>query len=133
MINKHPEEWYYSNDMRFRNPILLLLVALLCSWQPALAQEYGLQDTLKRMADLLAAQQKQLDAQAKELAEQKELIRQLQGGEVDAKTEPVIAQQPDTDPEPLAATAATDSGDAPTAQDQAKQALVEKQSLYMKK
>ncbi len=114
--------------MRYQKSILLLLVALLCSWQPALAQEYGLQATLKRMADLLAAQQKQLDEQAKELAEQRELIRQLQGEEPPAKTEPVIAQQPETIPESPTVTDTTDSGDDPSAQEQAKEALVKKQA-----
>jgi hypothetical protein len=114
--------------MRYQKSLLLLLVALSCSWQPALAQEYGIQATLKRMADLLATQQKQLDEQAKELAEQRELIRQLQGEEPPAKTEPVIAQQPVTKPESPPAEDSTDSGDGPSAQDQAKQALVKKQA-----
>jgi len=114
--------------MRNQKSLILLLVAMLCSWQPALAQEYGLQATLKRMADLLAAQQKQLDEQAKELAEQRELIRQLQGEEPPAKTEPVIAQQPVTKPESPAAKDSTDSGDGPSAQEQAKEALVKKQA-----
>jgi type II secretory pathway pseudopilin PulG len=114
--------------MRRQKSILLLLAALLCLWQPALAQERGLQATLKQMADLLAAQQKQLDEQARELAEQRELIRELQGDKPSAKTEPVVAQQPDPTPSPPPTADTADPGDAPSAQDQAKKALVEKQT-----
>ena len=45
--------------------LIPLLAALLCPGQPLAAAEMGLQATLKQMADLLAAQQKQLDQQAK--------------------------------------------------------------------
>jgi hypothetical protein len=114
--------------MTHKKIISAIFFSLMVCWQPALAQEYGLQATLKRMTDLLAAQQKQLDEQAKELAEQRELIRQLQGKEPPVKTEPVVAQQPQPVPAAPPAEGSTDSVDGPTAQDQAKQAFVKKQT-----
>jgi hypothetical protein len=114
--------------LNYKKIISAIFLGLIIFWQPATAQEYGLQATLKRMTDLLAAQQKQLDEQAKELAEQRELIRQLQGEEPPAKTEPVIAQQPEPAPAPPPTADTADSADGPTAQDQAKQALVKKQT-----
>jgi len=121
--------------MKCSRTLFLLLAVFLVSLQPAAAQERGLQATLKQMADLLAAQQKQLDAQAKELKEQKELIRQLQGEQpaeqppqVVEKEEPPPAPSPDkpeaADDAKVAAVADTTGGDDDqSAQDQAKQAL----------
>ena len=65
---------------------------IICS-QPAPAQGLDLRETLQELTNLLAQQQKQLDAQRKELAEQRELIRQLQGGEevVKQESQPVPA------------------------------------------
>lgn len=117
-----------------------LLAAFLVLLQPAVAQERGLQATLKQMADLLAAQQKQLDEQAKELKEQKELIRQLQGEQpaeqpplVVKKEEPLPAPSPDKAETPadakLAAVAdTTDGDDDQTAQDKAKEALAKQET-----
>ncbi|MFC1689286.1 DcaP family trimeric outer membrane transporter [Pseudomonadota bacterium] len=119
--------------------LIPLLAALLCPGQPLAAAEMGLQATLKQMADLLAAQQKQLDQQAKELEEQRELIRQLQGDQP-AEKAPAVAQKTETPlvPPPDKTEASTDApaetkvavaadtsgdGDDQTAQDQAKEAL----------
>jgi hypothetical protein len=114
----------------------LVLAGLLIFYQPAVAAQLNLQETLREMADLLGKQQKQLDDQGKELAEQRELIRQLQGAQQTGKKEPVpspvekspaepkettIAQQPGT------ATDTPDSGDDQSAQDQAKEALAKQQ------
>jgi len=60
---------------------------LLILWQPVLAKEINLVQTLEDMQELLIKQQRQLDAQAKELAEQRELIEQLQGSKPTAETE----------------------------------------------
>lgn len=118
----------------------LLLAACLMFCQAAVAAPMTLQETLKQMADLLAEQQKELDAQRKELAEQRELIRQLQGDK-SADSEPApapvkksptesveaaVAQQSgaataETDPD-------TDTGEDQSAQDQAKEALAKQQT-----
>lgn len=83
-----------------RSQLLIpLLAALFCPGQPLAAADVGLQATLKQMADLLAAQQKQLDQQARELKEQRELIRQLQG-EQPAEKLPVVAQKEEPPPSP---------------------------------
>jgi hypothetical protein len=116
-----------------------MLIAMLVFCQPLFAENIGLQETLKRMADLLAEQQKELDAQRKELAEQRELIRQLQGAQPAAKDEKTaapaeqaladppataIAQQPDS----TTSEGTASSGDDQSAQDQAKQALAKQQA-----
>ncbi len=113
----------------------LALCGLLLFCQPAVAERMDLQETLKQMADLLGHQQKQLDEQRRELAEQRELIRQLQGAQPTAGKEPApspaekspadtaetaIAQQSGT------ATDSSDSTDDKSAQDQAKEALAKK-------
>jgi len=124
-----------------RSQLLIpLLAALFCPGQPLAAADVGLQATLKQMADLLAAQQKQLDQQARELKEQRELIRQLQG-EQPAEKLPVVAQKEEPPPSPspdkaeasddakVAAASDTSAGDDDqTAQDQAKEALVKQQT-----
>ena len=72
-----------------------LFVALFCfltAGQPALADDQDLQATLQKMQDLLEQQQKQLDEQSKELADQRLLIRQLQGNAPEAR---VISETPD--------------------------------------
>lgn len=53
--------------------------SFLLLWQPVVAQDASLQDTLQKMQDLLQQQQQQLDEQRKELAAQRLLIKQLQG------------------------------------------------------
>jgi len=88
---------------------------------------------------LLGKQQKQLDEQGKELAEQRELIRQLQGAQPTAGKEPApapvekspadttetaIAQQSDTTTAPEKPA----PGDDQSAQDQAKEALAKQQA-----
>ena len=55
-----------------------MLVCLVLATAPVLAQEQDLQDTLRRLESLLEQQQQELQAQRKELAEQRVLIRQLQ-------------------------------------------------------
>jgi hypothetical protein len=124
--------------MKTQRLAVLLLIGLVWPCSPVTAQEYGLQATLKKMTDLLAEQQKQLDEQAKELAEQRELIRQLQAGQGTAPpaAAPVPAAEP-VAPPPDAATAqvadasaeteAEASGEDQSAQDQAKEALAKQQ------
>ena len=68
-----------------------MLVCLALATAPVLAQEQDLQDTLRRLESLLEQQQQELQAQRKELAEQRVLIRQLQESQKKA------ASQPDTD------------------------------------
>ena len=114
----------------------LLLTACLVFCQAAVAAPMSLQETLKQMADLLAEQQKQLDAQRRELAEQRELIRQLQGAQPAIKdTAPAPVQKPPADT--AEATIAqqsdttkgkTDPGEDQSAQEQAKEALVKQQA-----
>ena len=116
-----------------------MLIAMLVFCQPLFAENIGLQATLKKMADLLAEQQKELDAQRKELAEQRELIRQLQGAQPAAKDEKAAApaKQAPADPPATAIAQQPDSttsegtaspGDDQSAQDQAKQALAKQQA-----
>ena len=115
-----------------------LLSGLLIFCQPAVAAQVTLQETLREMADLLGKQQKQLDEQGKELAEQRKLIRQLQGEQPTAGKEPApapaekspadttetaIAQQSDTTTAPEKPA----PGDDQSAQDQAKEALAKQQ------
>ena len=107
-----------------------MLIALLFFCQPVVAEVLDLQTTLKRMTDLLAEQQKELDAQRRELAEQRALIRQLQAAQGDAGEEPPPAPAATVAQQPAPATA----GDTPaaeedqSAQDQAKQALAKQQA-----
>lgn len=58
----------------------LLIFCLLVVWQPLVADDQDLQTTLQQMRDLMAQQQEQLDEQRQELAAQRLLIKQLQGG-----------------------------------------------------
>ena len=117
----------------------LLLSGLLIFCQPAVAAQVTLQETLREMADLLGKQQKQLDEQGKELAEQRKLIRQLQGAQPTAGKEPApapaekspadtteaaIAQQSDTTTAPEKPA----PGDDQSAQEQAKEALAKQQA-----
>jgi hypothetical protein len=117
----------------------LLLGALLISWQPAVAENLDLQTTLKKMAELLAEQQQELDAQRKELAEQRALIRQLQAAQPAVASESAAApaaQEPlappataitqQSDPASSEGTATPDSESS--AQDQAKEALAKQQA-----
>jgi hypothetical protein len=69
-----------------------ILLYLLLATAPVLAQEQDLQETLQRLESLLLQQQQELQAQGRELAEQRALIRQLQELQ---KTE---TSQPDKDP-----------------------------------
>ncbi len=110
----------------------LALCGLLLISQPAVAERMDLQEALKQMADLLGQQQKQLDEQAKELAEQRELIRQLQGT-TDTVTTELKSPQAQKSPADTAETAiaqqsgtatdSSDSADDKSAQEQAKEAL----------
>ncbi len=75
-----------------RTIFLAMLVGLPLAAAPVLAQEQDLQDTLRRLESLLEQQQQELQAQRKELAEQRALIQQLQESQ---KTE---VRQPDTYP-----------------------------------
>jgi hypothetical protein len=103
---------------------------IFCS-QPTPAQSLDLRETLQELTNLLAQQQKQLDAQRKELAEQRELIRQLQGDrevvkqELQAVPAAVVAQQPAPSAEGGTPTAEEDQ----SAQDQAKEALAKQQAM----
>jgi hypothetical protein len=67
-----------------------LLFCLTLAAPPILAQEQDLQETLRRMESLLEQQQKELEAQGRELAEQRALIQQLQ------ESRKHEASQPDT-------------------------------------
>jgi hypothetical protein len=76
------------------NKWVFFLVMLLCLplvAAPVLAQEQDLQDTLHRLESLLEQQQQELQAQRRELAEQRALIRQLQ------ESQRKQASQPDND------------------------------------
>ena len=57
---------------------LVLLICLSVTFQPLLADDKDLQETLNRMEQLLNQQQQELAAQREELVEQRALIRQLQ-------------------------------------------------------
>ncbi len=120
----------------------VIFCCLIFYGQPALAQGLDLRETLQELTNLLAQQQKELDAQRKELAEQRELIRQLQGDKgITGKEAPprpaaVVAQQPAPATEgAMPADGATPAdGDTPadgevqSAQDKAKEALVKQQA-----
>lgn len=66
--------------MKSRKVIASVLVGLLVFWRPVMADDADLQATLQKMQDLLKQQQEQLDEQSKELAAQRLLIKELQGG-----------------------------------------------------
>lgn len=113
-----------------RKITLSIFCCLMFCSQPALAQGIDLHETLQELTNLLAQQQKELDAQRKELAEQRELIRQLQGEKEVVKQEPtpapaaVVAQQP----APATEGDTSAEGEDQSAQDQAKQALAKQQA-----
>ena len=65
-----------------------ILVCLVLAAAPILAQEQDLQDTLRRLESLLEQQQQELQAQRKELAEQRVLIRQLQESQKKEASQP---------------------------------------------
>ena len=121
-----------------RNITLAILIGLMFCSQPALAQGMNLHDTLQELTNLLARQQKELDDQRKELAEQRELIRQLQEDKGIVKEEEppptpaaVVVQQPvpATDADTPASEVATPAaGEDQSASDQAKQALAKQQA-----
>ena len=69
----------------FVTSMMTVIMAISCP--PSLAEDQGLQETLRRMEHLLQQQQEELEAQRRELAEQRELIRQLQEKESTAATE----------------------------------------------
>jgi len=108
----------------------VVLCCLISFGQPVFAQGMDLRETLQELTNLLAQQQKELDAQRKELAEQRELIRQLQGEKgVTGKEAPptpaaVVAQQP----APVTEGDTPAEGEDQSAQDQAKEALVKQQA-----
>jgi len=65
--------------MTCRRTLAATFFCLLMMCQPVWADDPDLQTTLQKMQDLLEQQQKQLDEQARELAAQRLLIKQLQG------------------------------------------------------
>ena len=94
---------------QFLLPAILLCLSLAAT--PVLAQDQDLQDTLRRLESLLEQQQEELQAQRKELAEQRALIQQLQesqkteSGQSDTNVENVtpassLATQTDLDNSP---------------------------------
>ena len=85
---------------------------------PVLAQEQDLQDTLRRMESLLEQQQKELEAQGRELAEQRTLIRQLQESRKIGASQPDSEQTGETPVGELAGSAVHDNVPAATADDQ---------------
>ncbi|MBT8068857.1 MAG: hypothetical protein KJO80_00335, partial [Gammaproteobacteria bacterium] len=78
---------------------LIILLCLPLTVTPVRAAEPDLQETLRKLESLLVQQQQELKAQRRELAEQRELIRQLQesqstgngqAGTVPGQNDPVI-------------------------------------------
>jgi len=67
---------------------LALLICLSVTFQPLLADDKDLQETLNRMEQLLMQQQQELEAQREELVEQRALIRQLQQAQGTKDREP---------------------------------------------
>ena len=116
--------------MTKRNITFTILIGCMFCCQPAVAQSMDLRETLQELTNLLARQQKELDDQRKELAEQRELIRQLQGDKGIVKEEPpptpaaAVAQQP----APATDGGTPAAGEDQSAQDQAKQALAKQQA-----
>lgn len=124
--------------MKHKITTLLFLAGMLMHSSVFPAQYMDLQETLRTLTDLLAEQQKQLDDQRKELAEQRALIEQLQGKQPGAETIPPssptesqaapgeqLAQDSKTPPEAPQA----DPPEAGSAQEQAKEALAQQQSV----
>jgi hypothetical protein len=138
--------------MKFKIVTLLFIAVMLVRPDICAAQSMSLQQTLKAMTELLAQQQKELEAQRKEMAEQRKemaeqrqalaeqrtLIEQIQGNQSAAKAAPKSApvEEPPTpvpaiaqDSTPAVQTTGAPPNETPSAQDQAKDALVQKQKV----
>jgi len=95
-----------------------VLLCLMFSAPPVLAQEQDLRETLRRMESLLEQQQKELEAHRRELAEQRTLIRQLQESQRTGASKSDTQQTRETPIGELAGSDGRDNYPAATTDDQ---------------
>ena len=99
----------------------LFLTMLLClplAATPVLAEEQDLQDTLRRLESLLEQQQQELQAQRRELAEQRALIQQLQQAQKPEPGQPESDRNEETPVSSVAAQTDPDKASAAPVEDQ---------------